>query len=122
MAKETSDLDNAAILKRFVQIVPYTQPTYWRVVRSGKYSGLVGRAVCNINLRHDPGFEVVLAFEDGSMESFASQALAPGVPSREQKLAEDQPLPSSPVRKARRSLFQAFRNKPGIVQAELALG
>lgn len=66
-------------LARFVDFTPSVHDTSWRVSGiGGRRSGEVGQEVGVIGLRHAPGYEVLLRFEDGDVDSFAPHALFPG--------------------------------------------
>lgn len=72
-------VDAEEIRRRFVQVIPAARPSWWRVMgqRGGRRSQEVGKAVCNVNLRHAPGFELVLLFPGGKMDSFRPDMLCP---------------------------------------------
>lgn len=64
-------------LLRFVQWAEYPDQPAVRVAGTGKRGGQVGRALGNVSLKHDGGYEVVVLFDDGKMESFTPMSLFP---------------------------------------------
>ncbi len=68
------------IRAKFVDVSMASPGQRWRVMKSGKHRDKIGDIVATIGLRHAPGYEVVLKFEDGTIESFAPNALCPPPP------------------------------------------
>jgi len=59
---------------------PACQPCHYRVSGIGtKRAGQVGQHAGTIGLRHCGGYEVLLQFEDGKVESFSPMSLFPEV-------------------------------------------
>lgn len=64
-------------LLRFVQWAEYPDQPRVMVAGVGKRGGQVGLALGNVSLKHDGGYEVVVLFDDGRIESFAPMSLFP---------------------------------------------
>lgn len=74
MNMQVSNID----LRRFVKFEPATGQQHYRVGGiGGRRSGEEGLCVGVICLRHSAGYEVVLQFSDGKVESFSPHALLP---------------------------------------------
>lgn len=63
---------------RFVQWTEYPDRPLVRVGGTGRRAGQTGYALGNIALKHAGGYEVVVQFGDGKVESFAPMSLFPG--------------------------------------------
>lgn len=77
LALNTPKLD----LSRFVQWNEYPERPLVRVGGVGRRAGQVGSALGNVALKHASGYEVVVQFSDGRVESFAPLDLFPEVQS-----------------------------------------
>jgi len=67
-------------LNRLVTFEPAHTPGYWSVGgEGGRRSGEVGECLGVISLRHASGYEVVLQFPDGAIDTFAPMNLFPVV-------------------------------------------
>lgn len=64
-------------LLRFVQWAEYPDQPLVMVAGMGKRGGHIGRALGNISLKRAGGYEVIVLFDDGKIESFAPMALFP---------------------------------------------
>ncbi len=73
---------DATLRRRFVEIIRIPHDAWWRVTPSpgARRAGQVGKAVANVGLRHAGGYELVLKFQDGKLDSFAPNNLSPGTP------------------------------------------
>lgn len=76
-----ADIDGKPLridLGRFVKFEPSTGEQHYRVGGiGGRRSGEVGLCAGVIGLRHSAGYEVLLQFSDGKVESFSPHALLP---------------------------------------------
>jgi len=73
IALSTQELD----LNRLVDFVPNPLGGRWECTEGSKRRGVRGTWIGNINLRHSSGYEIVLQLDDGSITSFAANALRP---------------------------------------------
>lgn len=65
-------------ISRFVQWNEYPEPRNVRVGGcGGRRSGQIGMALGNVALKHAGGYEIVVLFPDGKVESFAPLDLFP---------------------------------------------
>lgn len=76
--QQALQLDVTAIdLARFVDFNVITEPQPWRVAGFGRRGRQIGMSVGVIALRHAAGYEVVLQFPDGKLDSFNPHDLFP---------------------------------------------
>lgn len=67
-------------LEKFVQWTEYTTRPKLRVSGyGGRRSGQEGVALGNIALKHTGGYEIVMQFPDGKIDSFNPHALFPAI-------------------------------------------
>lgn len=65
-------------LGRFVKFEPASSDQHYRVGgEGGRRSGEIGLCAGTIGLRHSSGYEVLLQFADGSLDSFRPHDLFP---------------------------------------------
>lgn len=78
-AKPAAAVDLEFIRAKMVDVEAFPEPQPWRVCDAwgSKRWDHVGQAVAVIRLRHSPGYEIVLQFPDGKLESFGPHALCP---------------------------------------------
>ena len=69
-------------IAKLIRWKPVTDGARWRVGGTGRMSGQAGRGVGIISLRRHSGYEVVLQFDDGSIDTFAPLSLYPDLPAR----------------------------------------
>lgn len=67
----------AEILRRFVDVTIDPNAETWKVMKTCSRMGEIGRAVAVIGLKHSSGYEIVIRFADGKMESFTAMDLYP---------------------------------------------
>jgi len=77
--KPAPKFDADEIRRRFVDVTQSTQPTKWRVAGFGRRGGQVGIDVAVVGFKHGNGYEVILCFDDGKLDSFAPMALFPAL-------------------------------------------
>lgn len=76
--QQSLQLDVTSIdLARFVDFNPIPDPQRRRVAGMGRRGQQVGTEVGIIALRHSAGYEVVLQFADGKLDSFNPHELFP---------------------------------------------
>ena len=74
MPLPVTDID----LRRYVKFEPSTAPSWWCVGgERGRRVGEHGLLVGTIQLKHAGGYEVLLQFPDGKLDSFAPNGLFP---------------------------------------------
>lgn len=79
VAPAPGDLDPDELRRRFVAVEMFPQESYWTPSGESRArrAGQVGKAVCSIHFRHSAGYEIVLQFPDGKLDSFNPQMLFP---------------------------------------------
>lgn len=66
-------------VSRFVKCNAYPEPRSVKVGGCGRRAGQAGMAIASIALKHAGGYEVVVEFPDGKLDSFAPLDLFPDV-------------------------------------------
>lgn len=74
------------IRQKFTEVTMSSHDQRWRVGgMGGRMSGQVGKLLATVGLRHSPGYEVVLQFKDGTIDSFAPHNLSPFIPEKNEQ-------------------------------------
>lgn len=78
MQRQLPGLDAGKIdISRLVKYEPMPNGGVVRVLGVGRRSSEIGQCIGIISLKHASGYEVVVRFDDGKIETFSPMGLAP---------------------------------------------